>query len=128
MQDPPIVLIGSEEILGGTKIPEEVLKYQNFKFFEAQPNFIISNYDTSVFMKIFLKENLVSMNFILFFFNCVLNAYAILTLYSIKTPLKAFENIMENGAFALLEQMLHFPKYKFFRCCLKIENNVMILK
>ena len=25
------VLIGSEEIVGGTKIPEEVLKYQNFK-------------------------------------------------------------------------------------------------
>ena len=22
---------------------------------------------------------------------------------------KVFENIMENGAFALLEQMLHFP-------------------
>ena len=33
-----------------------------------------------------------------------------LTLYSIITPLKyhVFENIMENGAFALLEQMLHF--------------------
>ena len=31
--------------------------------------------------------------------------------YSIITPLKyqVFENIMENGAFALLEQMLHFP-------------------
>ena len=29
------------------------------------------------------------------------------------TPLKChvFENIMENGAFALLEQMLHFLKY-----------------
>ena len=29
------------------------------------------------------------------------------------TPLKyhVFENIMENGAFALLEQMLHFPLY-----------------
>ena len=34
-----------------------------------------------------------------------------LTLYTIITPLKyrVFENIMENGAFALLEQMLHFP-------------------
>ena len=49
-----------------------------------------------------------------------------------------FENIMENGAFALLEQMLHFPKYfqnysklnlnflEFFQCCLKIENDVMV--
>ena len=39
-----------------------------------------------------------------------------LSLYSIKrllTPLKyrVFENIMENGAFALLEQMLHFLLY-----------------
>ena len=35
----------------------------------------------------------------------------ILTLYSIITPLKyhIFKNIMENGAFALLEQMLYFP-------------------
>ena len=60
-----------------------------------------------------------------------------LTLYSL-TPLKyhLFETMMENGAFALLEQMLHFPyfqKYymteifhKFFQCCLKIENDVMI--
>ena len=38
-----------------------------------------------------------------------------LTLYSILMPFDAFEisfiweNIMENGAFALLEQMLHFP-------------------
>ena len=34
-----------------------------------------------------------------------------LTPYSIITPLKCheFENIMENGAFALKEQMLHFP-------------------
>ena len=52
---------------------------------------------------------------------------------------KVFENIMENGAFALLEQMLHFPLYFqkysklnfnfscfFFQCCLKIENDVMI--
>ena len=32
-----------------------------------------------------------------------------LTLYSIITPLKyVFENIMENGVFAQLEQMLHF--------------------
>ena len=33
-----------------------------------------------------------------------------LTLYPIEMPLKyhVFENIMENGAFALLEQMLHF--------------------
>ena len=64
-------------------------------------------------------------------------------------PLKyhVFENIMENGAFALLEQMLHFPQKRkcsifhiifksiqtltsifleFFQCCLKIENDVMI--
>ena len=36
-----------------------------------------------------------------------------LTLYYIITPLKyqVFENIIENGAFAHLEQMLHFPKY-----------------
>ena len=67
----------------------------------------------------------------------------ILTLYSIITPLKyhVFENIMENGAFALLEQMLQFPSYNyfqknsklkdfldFFQCCLKIENDVMIQK
>ena len=39
--------------------------------------------------------------------------FAFLTLYSIMTPLKyhIFENILENGAFALLEQMLHFPLY-----------------
>ena len=56
------------------------------------------------------------------------------------TPLKyhVFENIMENGAFAHLEQMLHFPKYfqkysklnlnfsGIFQSCLKIENGVMI--
>ena len=63
-----------------------------------------------------------------------------LTLYSIITPLKyhVYENIVENGAFALLEQMLHFPLYfhvsiqnltyiflKFFQC-LKIENDVII--
>ena len=36
-----------------------------------------------------------------------------LTLSSIITPLKyhVFENIMENGAFASEEQMLHFPYY-----------------
>ena len=28
---------------------------------------------------------------------------------SLKYPV--FENIMENGAFALLKQMLHFPQY-----------------
>ena len=35
----------------------------------------------------------------------------LLTLDSIIMPLKyhVFENIMENGAFAHLEQMLHFP-------------------
>ena len=64
-----------------------------------------------------------------------------LTFYSIITTLKyhVFENIMENGAFALLKQMLHFPKcfqkYSklnlissrfFFQCCLKIENDIMI--
>ena len=39
--------------------------------------------------------------------------YAALTLNSIITPLKyhVFENIMVNGSFALLEQMLHFPYY-----------------
>ena len=52
------------------------------------------------------------------------------------TPLKyhVFENIMENGAFALKEQMLHFHNIfksiqtstEFFQCCLKIENDVMI--
>ena len=38
--------------------------------------------------------------------------HSCLTLYFIVTPFNAFEifeNIMENGAFALLEQMLHFP-------------------
>ena len=36
-----------------------------------------------------------------------------LTSFKPFTPLKyhVFENIMENGAFALLEQMLHFPSY-----------------
>ena len=36
---------------------------------------------------------------------------SVLTLYSIITPFKyhVFENIMENEAFPLLEQMLHFP-------------------
>ena len=35
-----------------------------------------------------------------------------LTLYSIITLLTpVFENIMENRAFAFLEQMLHFPYY-----------------
>ena len=57
-------------------------------------------------------------------------------------PLKyhVFENIMENEAFAQLEQMLHFPKYfqkyskiylnflEIFQYCLKIENDVMIQK
>ena len=28
--------------------------------------------------------------------------------------MNTFENIMENGAFAPKEQMLHFPKYMFF--------------
>ena len=37
-----------------------------------------------------------------------------LTIYFIKNPLtplkyNVYENIMENSAFALLEQMLHFP-------------------
>ena len=45
----------------------------------------------------------------------IIQVSAVLTLYSIImpffTPLKynVFENIMENGAFAPLEQMLHFP-------------------
>ena len=30
---------------------------------------------------------------------------------NLRKVLNTFENIMENGAFALLEQMLHFPKY-----------------
>ena len=42
-----------------------------------------------------------------------IKAYIYKGLYSKnkETPLKyhVFENIMENGAFALLEQMLHFP-------------------
>ena len=59
-----------------------------------------------------------------------------LTLYSIITPftplkLQLFENIMENGAPVLLENIM--KKYlkhksissKFFNCCLKIENDVM---
>ena len=61
--------------------------------------------------------------------------------YSMIAPLKyyVFGNIMENRAFALLEQMLHFSSYfqKYsklylifflilFQCCLKIENDVMI--
>ena len=38
---------------------------------------------------------------------CFLTLYSIITLL---TPVKyVFENIMEKGAFALLEQMLHFP-------------------
>ena len=59
-------------------------------------------------------------------------------------PIDAFEiytfgNIMENRAFAPLEQIIHFPYYFqkysklyinfslfFFQCCLKIENDVMI--
>ena len=41
---------------------------------------------------------------------------AVLTHYSIITPFDAFaisyiENIMKNGAFALLEQMLHFSYF-----------------
>ena len=41
--------------------------------------------------------------------------YHVLTHYYIIAPFDAFEiyhvfeNIMENGAFALLDQMLHFP-------------------
>ena len=43
-----------------------------------------------------------------------LDTLIVLACYSNKTPFDAFEyhvfeNIMENGAFALLEQMLHFP-------------------
>ena len=55
-----------------------------------------------------------------------------------KSHVHVFENIMENGAFALLEQMLHFPLYfqkysklylifiDFFQFCLKIDSDVMI--
>ena len=40
------------------------------------------------------------------------NEPRVITLYSIIMPLKyAFENIMKNGAFPPLEQMLHFPWY-----------------
>ena len=45
-----------------------------------------------------------------------------------------FENIIKNGAFALLEQMLHFldfQKYsnlEFFQCYLKIEKRCHDLK
>ena len=53
------------------------------------------------------------------------------------TPLKyhVFENIMENGVFVLLEQMLQFDNiFKsiqntsliLFQCCLKIESDVVI--
>ena len=72
-------------------------------------------------------------------FQCII----ILTLYSIISLLRTlkyhvFEIIMENGAFALVEQMLHFPYYfqkysklnlsffEFSQCCLKIENDIMI--
>ena len=39
-----------------------------------------------------------------------IHQHGLLSIYSIITPLKyhAFENIMENGAFALLGQMLYF--------------------
>ena len=62
------------------------------------------------------------------------NAFLHLLKYNI------FENIMENGAFALLEQMLHFSYiFKsvqnlckcfliFCQCYLKIVNDVMIEK
>ena len=45
-----------------------------------------------------------------------MNKLLISTLHSITTPFDAFEipgfeNIMENGAFAYKEQMLHFPWY-----------------
>ena len=45
---------------------------------------------------------------------CLFKTHTSPTLYSIIVPLDTlkihvFENIMENGAFALLEQMLHFP-------------------
>ena len=58
--------------------------------------------------------------------------YMNLTLYLIEAPLKyhVFENIMENGAFALLDFPLYFQKYsKFFLIfflCLKVGNYVMI--
>ena len=48
------------------------------------------------------------------YFQFLMNKLLILTFHSITTPFDAFEipgfeNIMENGAFAYKEQMLHFP-------------------
>ena len=61
--------------------------------------------------------------------------WAIIKAWAIIKINMVFEHIMENGAFALLEQMLHFPYFQkylklflifFSICCLKIENDVMI--
>ena len=58
------------------------------------------------------------MKFIFYLFNPLLHRlfldhdiifYFWTTLKKFKKNLSIFENIMENGAFALLEQMLHFP-------------------
>ena len=40
-----------------------------------------------------------------------------------------FENIMDNGAFALLEQMLHFPQYfqKYSKLDLKCFSRIVEL-
>ena len=63
--------------------------------------------------------------------------YITLYMYFIIRPLKyhVFENIMENRAFALLEQMLHFHNnFKsihfswFFQCCLKNRKCYCYLK
>ena len=42
-----------------------------------------------------------------------LNINPLLHINAFLMPLKhhVFENILENGVFALLEQMLHFPEY-----------------
>ena len=53
-----------------------------------------------------------------------------LALYSLIMPFDAFEiscieHIMENGAFALLEKMLHFPYY--FQKYSKLNLNIFLI-
>ena len=59
---------------------------------------------------------------------------SLLTLYSMITPSEYYvlENIIENGSKCSIFNSI-FQKYSklnlnFFQCCLKIENDVMILK
>ena len=40
--------------------------------------------------------------------------------------MNTFESIMENGAFALLEQMLHFPYYFQIRDISKVSKGVIM--